>query len=126
MRWGTVLVLVGVTAMGAVVWSHAHPLLLALSYVIAGAGMGFGYPRTNVAMLDASTDDDRGFNSAALSVSDSLGAALALSFTGVVFDAADRAGLDPFVAVLAVAIGDRHSRRGHRGPDRVAASRALT
>jgi MFS family permease len=103
MRWGTALVLVGVVAMGLVVWAHAHPLLVAASYVVAGAGMGFGYPRTNVAMLDASTDTDRGFNSSALSVSDSLGAALALSLVGVVFDASDRAGRDPFVAVLAVA-----------------------
>jgi hypothetical protein len=38
--------------------------------------MGFGYPRTSVAMLDASTDRDRGFNSAAISIADSLGAAL--------------------------------------------------
>jgi len=103
MRWGTALVLVGLVGMGLVVWAHAHPLLVAASYVVAGAGMGFGYPRTNVAMLDASTDNDRGFNSSALSVSDSLGAALALSLAGVVFDASDRAGRDPFVAVLAVA-----------------------
>jgi MFS family permease len=104
MRWGTALVLVGVAGMALVVWTHAHPVLVAASYIVAGAGMGFGYPRTNVAMLDASTDSDRGFNSSALSVSDSLGAALALSLVGVVFDATDRAGLDPFVAVLAVAI----------------------
>jgi predicted MFS family arabinose efflux permease len=103
MRWGTVLVLVGVAGMAAVVWIDAQPVLVAASYVIAGAGMGFAYPRTSVAMLDVSTDADRGFNSAALSVADSLGAALALSLAGVVFDAADAAGLDPFVAVLAVA-----------------------
>jgi MFS family permease len=103
MRWGTALLLVGVVCMGLVVWAHAHPILVAASYVVAGAGMGLGYPRTNVAMLDASSDSDRGFNSSALSVSDSLGAALALSLAGVVFDASDRAGLDPFVAVLAVA-----------------------
>ena len=102
MRWGTALVLVGIAAMMAVVWTQAHPILLAASYVVAGAGMGLGYPRTNVAMLAASTDSDRGFNSSAISVADSLGAALALSAAGVVFDAADRADLDPFVAVLAV------------------------
>jgi MFS family permease len=105
MRWGTALVLVGVAGMGVVVWTDAHPVLVAGSYVIAGAGMGFAYPRTAVAMLDASTDADRGFNSSALSVADSLGAALALSLAGVVFAAADRAALDPFVAVLAVATG---------------------
>jgi MFS family permease len=103
MRWGTSLVLIGVVGMALVVWAHAHPALVAASYVVSGAGMGLGYPRTSVAMLDASTDRDRGFNSSAISVADSLGAALALSVSGVVFSAADRAGLDPFVAVLAIA-----------------------
>ena len=40
----------------------------------------------------SSTDADRGSNSAALSIADSLGAALALSISGVVFAAAERAG----------------------------------
>ncbi|MGI8645949.1 MAG: MFS transporter [Nocardioides sp.] len=107
MRWGSGLVLAGVTALAVVVWTHAHPVLAGASYVLAGAGMGFGYPRTSVAMLDVSTDRDRGFNSAAISIADSLGAALALSASGVVFVAAERADLDPFLAVfvLAVAIG---------------------
>jgi predicted MFS family arabinose efflux permease len=103
MRWGSALLLAGVAGIGLVVWTHVHPALAAAAYVVSGAGMGFGYPRTSVAMLDVSTDLDRGFNSSAISVADSLGAALALSVSGVVFEAADRAGLDPFVAVLAVA-----------------------
>jgi MFS family permease len=104
MWWGAVVVLVGIAAMEAVVWTRAHPILVAVSYVFAAAGMGLGYPRTSVAMLDASTDSDRGFNSSALAVADSLGAALALSLAGVVFDSADRADLDPFVAVLALGV----------------------
>jgi MFS family permease len=105
MRWGATLDLIGVAGMALVVWTHAHPLLLIGSYIVAGFGMGLGYPRTSVAMLDASTDRDRGFNSSAISVADSLGAALALSLTGVVFAAAERGGLDPFIAVLVVATG---------------------
>lgn len=73
------------------------------AYVFAGAGMGFAYPRTSVAMLAASSDADRGFNSSALNVSDSLGAALALSVSGVVFALTERAGADPFIAVYALA-----------------------
>jgi MFS family permease len=103
MRWGTAIVLIGVAGMTVLVWTHAHPALAAASYVLSGAGMGLGYPRTAVAMLDASTDRDRGFNSSAISVADALGAALALSLSGVVFEVAGHAGLDPFVAVLAVA-----------------------
>ena len=75
--------------------------------VVAGAGMGFGYPRTGVAMLAASSDGDRGFNSSALSIADSLGGAFALSASGIVYATAERAGADPFlpVFVLAVVLG---------------------
>ena len=104
MRWGSGLLLAGAGALALVVATHAHPALAMASYVVAGAGMGFGYPRTSVAMLDASTDRDRGFNSSAISVADSLGAALALSVSGVVFAATDRVGLDPFLAVFGVAV----------------------
>ena len=89
------------------------------AYVLAGAGMGFGYPRTGVAMLAASTDSDRGFNSSALSIADSLGGALSLSLSGIVFGVATRAGADPFVSVFAFAaaiavLGGSSRRRGLR------------
>jgi MFS family permease len=104
MRWGSGFVLAGGTALALVVWTHGHPALAIAAYVLAGAGMGFGYPRTSVAMLAASTDRDRGFNSSAISIADSLGAALALSAAGVAFGVADRAGADPFLAVFGVAV----------------------
>lgn len=105
---GTTIVLVGLAALAASVLaleSGAHPsaVLPAAAYVLAGAGMGFAYPRTGVAMLEASTDRDRGFNSSALSIADSLGAALALSVAGATFAAAERAGPDPFLVVFSLA-----------------------
>jgi MFS family permease len=100
-----VLLVAGVVLVLAVVAAHAHPALAMAGAVVAGSGMGFGFPRTGVAMLEASTDRDRGFNSSALSVADSLGAALALSASGVAFGNADRTGLDPFVTVFALATG---------------------
>lgn len=103
MTWGSVLVLVGTVALAFVVWADLPPATAMAAYVAAGAGMGFGYPRTGVAMLAASSDVDRGFNSSALSIADSLGGAIALSASGVVFAAADRAGADPFLAVFALA-----------------------
>jgi MFS family permease len=103
MRWGAGLVLVGTAAVATVVATQLAPGLAIASYVLAGIGMGFGYPRTGVAMLAASTDADRGFNSAALSIADSLGGALSLSVSGIVFAVADRAGADPFVAVFVLA-----------------------
>lgn len=103
MRIGSALVLAGVVNLATTVALEGPALLAASSYVLAGAGMGLGYPRTGVAMLAASTERDRGFNSSALSIGDSLGAALALSLAGVAFATADRTGLDPFVAVFVVA-----------------------
>lgn len=100
---GTALVAVGVLFLAVVVWLDGPAVLAGASYVLAGAGMGFGYPRLGVAMLDASTDADRGFNSSALSIADSLGAALALSVSGVAFAAAEDLGADPFLVVFVVA-----------------------
>jgi MFS family permease len=105
---GSALVLAGLATLALSVLAHdagSQPsaVLPAAAYVLAGAGMGLAYPRTGVAMLEASTDRDRGFNSAALSVADSLGAALALSIAGAAFAAAERQQVDPFLAVFAFA-----------------------
>lgn len=105
---GTSLVLTGLATLALTVLAYdagARPsaVLPAAAYVLAGAGMGFAYPRTGVAMLEASTDRDRGFNSSALTVADSLGAALALSVAGTAFAAAERQDLDPFLTVFAFA-----------------------
>ena len=117
MRWGTALVLAGTAALLLVVVADAPPALAMASYVVAGAGMGFGYPRTGVAMLTASNDADRGFNSSALSIADSLGGALSLSVSGIVFGVATRMDADPVRVGLRV--GDRHrrARRRHGVPD---------
>ena len=105
MEVGSLLLLVGVVVLALTVWLDGPALLAGATYVIAGAGMGLGYPRTSVAMLDASNDADRGSNSAALTIADSLGAALALSISGVVFAVAERQGANPFLAVFVFAIG---------------------
>ena len=111
-RFGTTVVLVGVAGIALCVWLRSEdtgvPAVAPIaSYVLASVGMGFAYPRTGVSMLASATDEDRGFNSSALTVADSLGAALALSVSGIAYAAAVRAGLDPFPVVyaLAVAIG---------------------
>jgi len=108
MQAGTSLVLAGIVALVVTValrgaGSGLPAVLPIAAYVLAGAGMGFAYPRTSVAMLAESTDRDRGLNSSALSVADSLGAALALSVSGVAFAAAERGGIDPFLVVYALA-----------------------
>ena len=103
MTIGGVVVLVGLVVLALMVWVEP-PAFVAISlYVVAGAGMGYAYPRTGVAMLAASTDSDRGFNSSALSIADSLGAALGLALGGLTFAAAEGGGANPFVAVYAFA-----------------------
>jgi MFS family permease len=100
-RGGT-LVLTGITALALVVWLHAPAVTAVAAYVLAGAGMGLAYPRTSVAMLAASGDSDRGFNSAALSIADALGGAATIAASGAVFAVVDRTSGDPFVAAIAV------------------------
>ena len=110
LRFGTTVVLVGVAGIALLVWLRAEGADLpatapVAAYVLASVGMGFAYPRTSVAMLAATTDADRGFNASALQVADSLGAALALSISGIAYASAERAGLDPFPVVYALAVG---------------------
>ncbi|MGL5827709.1 MAG: hypothetical protein ACRCYU_23315, partial [Nocardioides sp.] len=91
--------LVALAAVGVGSW-----WVLMVGYGWASAGMGIGYPRTSVAMLDHSTDQTRGFNSAALTIADSLAGAVAITFGGIAFRVtADREWGDPFAADFLVA-----------------------
>jgi low temperature requirement protein LtrA len=72
--------------------------------------MGLMYPRLSVMTLALSTKDTEGFNSSAMSISDSLGGALALAGTGIVFAAfataapsASFAGVFALTAVIGIA-----------------------
>jgi predicted MFS family arabinose efflux permease len=102
MTCGSTLVLTGMVGLAAAVVVHVPAALAVAAYVVSGAGMGLAYPRTSVAMLADSTDADRGFNSAALSIADSLGGALTIAASGVAFAITLRAGGDQFVAALAI------------------------
>jgi MFS family permease len=102
MRLGSAMVLAGILGLALLVWVHAPALVAAAAYVLAGAGMGFAYPRTGVSMLAESGDSERGFNSAALSIADALGGATTIAASGAVFVAVERTAGDPFVAALAV------------------------
>ncbi|WP_232311889.1 MFS transporter [Janibacter melonis] len=104
MSIGSAVLLAGVLVLLLAVVLDVHPVLAAAGYALGGAGMGFAYPRTGVATLAASSDADRGFNSSALTISDSLGGAVALSISGAIFAAAERGDSDPFSAVFALAV----------------------
>lgn len=108
MTIGGATVLAGLAGVTASLLAHdaglAVPWAAPLTaYVVAGGGMGFAYPRTGVSVLSHSTESDRGRNSSALSIADSMGAAMVLSVAGVAFGLSERAGLDPFLVVFALA-----------------------
>ena len=75
-----------------------------LGWLFAGAGMGVMYPRLSVMTLALSGPEDQGFNSSAMSITDSLGGALSLALTGLVFSALTTAGAS-FTGVFAMTAG---------------------
>lgn len=117
-RIGSVLVLAAIVlalVTTALNWSAAVAIA---GWIFAGGGMGLLYPRLSVMTLALSTKANEGFNSSAMSISDSLGGALALATTGIVFaafttTAASFAGvfaLAAGVAIAAVAVAPRVSK----------------
>lgn len=86
-RIGSALVLGSVViVLVTTVFSWSAAVAIA-GWLFAGAGMGLMYPRLSVMTLALSKPEDQGFNSSAMSISDSLGGALSLAVTGLVFSA---------------------------------------
>ena len=102
-RIGSTLVL-GAVVLALVTTLLAWPATVAIAgWMFAGGGMGLMYPRLSVMTLALSTRDTEGFNSSAMSISDSLGGALALAGTGIVFAAfATATPAAPFAGVFAL------------------------
>jgi MFS family permease len=104
-RIGSALVL-GAVLLALATTLLAWPAAVAITgWIFAGGGMGLMYPRLSVMTLALSTKDTEGFNSSAMSISDSLGGALALAATGIVFAAFTTAagtGVAPFAGVFAL------------------------
>jgi MFS family permease len=98
---GSSLVLVGIVLALATALFHLSPAVAIAGWVVGGGGMGLMYPRISVMTLAMSTTANQGFNSSALSISDSLGAALALAITGVVSVTLGFPGVFAFTAVIA-------------------------
>lgn len=88
-------------AVATAVWALPAGVLIA-GWAFAGAGMGLMYPRLTVLTLAYSSPQNQGFNSSALSISDSVGAATSIAIMGLVFTALS--GTDAaFPAVFAIA-----------------------
>ncbi len=115
---GALLVLVAVIST-LVTAAFSLPAAVAIAgWILAGGGMGLMYPRLSVMTLALSTEENQGFNSAAMSISDSLGGALSLAATGLVFAAftttnsfAGVFALTAIIAVVGVVIAPRVAAR---------------
>lgn len=99
----------------------AHPVILVAGWTLSGAGVGLIYSRLTVLTLAYSTPSNQGFNSSALSISDSTGAAVTIAVMGLVFAAFTGTGgefaavfvLAAAIAVFALVPGLRMDRREH-------------
>jgi MFS family permease len=99
---GTALLFCAVTTAAVTAYAHLPAAVLIAGWTLAGAGMGLMYPRLTVLTLSYSTPQNQGFNSSALSISDSIGAATTIAAMGLVFTALT--GTDAgFPAVFALA-----------------------
>ncbi len=100
---GTAQLAAACAIVGATALWQLPPAVAIAGWTFAGLGMGLMYPRLTVLTLAYSTPRDQGFNSSALSISDSIGAATAIAVMGLVFTALH--GTDAaFPAVFAIAV----------------------
>lgn len=102
-RWGAVLLLVGIAVQAITATLMLSPVVAAIGWFVAGGGMGLTFPRLSTLVLGHSTESDQGFNSAAMSIADAVGGSIAIAVTGLVFAAAaGLGGSSSFVAALSV------------------------
>ena len=82
---GSSLLFTALAVAAATAWGHLPPAVLVAGWALAGAGMGLMYPRLTVLTLAYSTPQNQGFNSSALSISDAIGASVAIAVMGLTF-----------------------------------------
>ena len=86
-RVGALLVAGGIVGVVLALVPALPVLLAALGWTVAGLGMGLGMASISVLLLELSTPEEQGVNSAALQLSDSLGAIALVVVGGAVFAA---------------------------------------
>ncbi|NUT46809.1 MAG: MFS transporter, partial [Saccharothrix sp.] len=105
-RWGFTLNAVGITGVTLIAPAWGPAWVTPVLWAVAGAGMGLAMSSLSVLTLAASSEVDRGFNSAALQIGDMLGSALLVGLGGVLvatFASADAptAAVVPFDLLMA-------------------------
>ncbi|WP_296195656.1 MFS transporter [uncultured Microbacterium sp.] len=99
---GVAGLVIATAGVGLFAFAGAPAWTIIVIWAFAGIGMGLMYPRLTVLTLAYSTPTDQGFNSAALSIFDSLGATVTIAVMGIVAVALTGTGLE-FAAVFAIA-----------------------
>lgn len=104
-RIGTVVLAVSLVAVLAVAAFGLPPAVAFVAWTLCGAAMGFMYPRFSVSVLEQSPQEAQGFNSAALTIGESLGAAVALAITALVASVVGPAAFTAeFLVTVAIAL----------------------
>lgn len=103
LRIGSVLLAVGVAQILAIAALALPGLLVGVGWLFASAGMGLMFPRITSAVLKRTAVQERGTATSAITISDSVGAAVAVAVVGLVFTAVGTAAdREAFVSVLVV------------------------
>jgi MFS family permease len=101
LRIGAVLLAVGTIGVLLTAALALPAVLAAVGWFFAGAGMGTMYPRVSTLVLALSEPGRQGFNSAAKSIADSIGASVSLALAGLIFAGlGDTTTRTPYVGVL--------------------------
>ena len=121
---GSSLLFAAVIIAAATAALQLPPAVMIGGWALSGLGMGLMYPRLTVLTLAYSAPQNQGFNSSALSISDSIGSASTMAIMGVVFTALASTGAGftavfLISAVLAVVALIPGLRLGHAAETRV-------
>jgi MFS family permease len=101
-RVGASILFVGISVQLLTAVTGLSPIVAAAGWLFAGGGMGLVFPRISTVVLSRSTERDQGFNSAAMTIADSAGGAVAIAFAGLLFTAFGAATGGGFAAALAL------------------------
>ncbi|QOR48572.1 MFS transporter [Trueperella pecoris] len=82
---GTLTQLLGTAFTIVAASHHVHGGLALLGWLVAGLGIGWAYPALTVHGLALTPPERHGLTSAALSIADTLGAALFVAWSGIIF-----------------------------------------
>ncbi|MFI7541027.1 MFS transporter [Actinoplanes sp. NPDC049599] len=102
-RTGALLLAGGAALELATAALHLPPAVAAVGWFAAGAGMGTLYPRISTLVLALSAPGEKGFNTAAKSITDAVGGSAALAIAGLLFRPAPFVGPFTFTTLLGVA-----------------------